>query len=341
MLRNWLLEIAAGFGRMFVNPLLYWTFLLLVITGVRRIKRERMFFGTKIKAVFSEWHHTWGISLLFGLVMSLVAVGIGIVFTPQMLLLISVVTILLSIHGKFTWLSPVYTIGISYLLLLFLPEILHRQSFINTDLFAHVNFSGLAIVLGFLLVAQAALLYGIKRKDVFSSLRKSSRGAWIGVQHLKKLAVIPFFIPIPLGWIHSFADFWPYIPLGDMTSSDSFGLLLFPMVIGFHFQAAGNESQVVKRWLGRRILLLAVIVLAVGIGSIYIGWLSAVAILGGILGWEYIHYRLRTKDQLQPAYFSQTDSGLRVLSVMPGSPSDKWGIYPGSHYKGAWSACSQ
>ncbi|MDY0393222.1 PDZ domain-containing protein [Virgibacillus halophilus] len=329
MLEKIFLEMAASIGKMFINPLFYWSFILVIITGIVRIKRERMLFGIKVDDIFSEWRHTWWISFVFGCLLSLIMVGAGIIFTPSMILLISVLTILLSIHFRFTWLSPVYTIGISFLLLLILPPLFHQQSIVASSLFDHVNYAGLAILLGLLLFVQAILLYTIRKKDTFAELLKSKRGVWTGVHHLKKMAVIPFFIPIPKGWLPPLFDFWPYLPIGQATTDGTYGLMLLPMLIGFHFRVAGFESQQAKQWLGRRILGLAVVVLIAGVASVYIGWLSIAAIALGVLGWEFIHYRQRSRDVLKAPYFSQTDSGLRILTVIPGTTADKLGILPG------------
>lgn len=329
MLENLLLEIAASVGRMFMNPLFYWCFILVTMTGIIRIKKERQLLGIKVDDIFSEWRHTWWISLLFGGLLSIIMVGAGIIFTPQVILLISVLTMLLSIHFRFTWLSPVYTVGLSYLLLLVFPILLHKQTFIPVSLFDDVNYSGLAILLGLLLIVQAILLYSIRKKDTFAELSRSKRGVWTGVHHLKKMAMIPFFVPVPEGWIQPLFDFWPYVAIDHASADSTYGLLFFPMVIGLHFRIAGFETQQAKRWLGRRILVLAVVVLLAGTASLYISWMSFAAIMLGILGWEFIHYRQRSKDQLQTPYFSQTDHGLRILTVIPGTTADKLGILPG------------
>src|SRR5690625_1388212 len=98
----------------------------MIITGHKRIQKERSYFGFKIFNLFSEWKRTWIISITAGLFISLLTLGVGFVFSYETILLLSVVTILLSMNFRCTMLSPSYTIGITYLLLLLAP--LDRKS---------------------------------------------------------------------------------------------------------------------------------------------------------------------------------------------------------------------
>src|SRR5699024_5518134 len=120
------------------------------------IREERNLFGIKIYDVFSEWKNTWGMSAVFGLLISLVALGIGLVFTWETILVLTFIVILLSVTLRFTLLSPSYTIGITFLLLLFSPFILESQTFIPDSFFHDFNFQGLSFL--FVLFLFAVLL---------------------------------------------------------------------------------------------------------------------------------------------------------------------------------------
>ena len=93
LIETWLMECLNAIGQLFLNPLLYWVFLLALIASYKRIKQERYHFGFKVFDVFSEWKNTGSFSLLSGLIMSLIFVGVGIVFSYEVLLLLSVMMI--------------------------------------------------------------------------------------------------------------------------------------------------------------------------------------------------------------------------------------------------------
>lgn len=325
MTEVWGIEIASGIGKLFLNPLLYWALLLIAFAGYKRIKRERMDFGIKVFDIFSEWKNTWITSVIVGIIISTIALGAGLVFTYETILLLSFVVILLSITTKFTMLSASYTIGITYLLLLFLPFVLQNQTYLDADLFTSVNFTGLSLLLGIFLLVEAINLGRIKRNETFPELVIGNRGGWIGRHHIKKLSVIPFFILVPAGMITPIAPFWPYFSLGDETYS----LLLVPFIIGFDHVVKGSLPQNTAIRLAAYVLVLGLVVIALAVGSIFVSWLSLVAVLFALLGREFIKYRQRMNDRLGRAYFHQTDHGLKILGLIPGTPAERLDIFVG------------
>lgn len=325
MTEAWLIEIAKGIGKLFLNPLFYWSFLLVFLAGYQRIKQERMDFGLKIFDVFSEWQKTWVFSIISGLVLSVITIGVGMVFSYETILLLCVVVIILSLTLRFTLLSASYTIGITYLLLLFLPFLLENQTYFEENLFSETDFTSLSILLGLLIIVEAILLSKMKRNESFPSLALGNRGVWIGQHRLKKLSIIPFFILVPSGLITPFAPFWPYFSIGDV----SYSLVLVPFVIGFDHLIRGSMPKIAAVKLAKSTTLLGIIVLLAAIGSIFVSWLSLVAVLIAILGREYIRYRHRLKDRQGLAYFHPINNGLKVLSVIPGTPADRLNILVG------------
>lgn len=321
----WLMELLKACGKLFLNPLFYWSIILVSITSYWRIKRERYNFGTKVLDPFTEWKNTWVLSFIIGLFFSLLFLGIGFVFTKELILLLSIVIILLSVTFRTTLLSPSYTIGITFLLVLILPSLLKQQTYLSANLFMNVNLTSLAILLGLFLFVEAILISRMKRNETFPGLSVSSRGVWIGEHHLKKMSVIPFFILVPTGIIAPFADYWPYFSLGENTYS----LLLVPFILGFDFTVRGGFIEEVANKLAKSITILAITITLLSIGSIYVSWLSTIAIITAIIGREYITYKHRIKDKENVAYFNKLDQGLKVLAVIPGTPADRLDILVG------------
>ena len=325
LVETWLLELLKGIGKIFLNPLLYWSFLLVGVVGYFRIKRERVDFGVKIFNLFSEWRHTWVIAIISGFILSLIMVGVGFVFSYETILLLSIVTILLSVTMRFAMLSASHTIGMTYILLIFLPFLLENQSILDRNLFSEVNFVGLSILLGLLLIVEACLVRSVKRNETFPSIVLGDRGGWIGQHRLKKLSVIPFFTLVPTGMISSFAPFWPYFNLGG----ESYSLLLVPFVIGFDFVVRGNIPELVAKLLAKSITVLGILVLLVAVSSIYIPSLSLAAVILAIIGREIILYRFRVNDRSDVPYFSQGNNGLKILGILPETPAERLGMLVG------------
>lgn len=325
MLEQWLLEGLKAIGKFFLNPLIYWSFILLFMSGYQRVRLERKKFGIKIFDIFSENKNTGIVSILIGLLISLITIGSGFVFSYETILLLSIVVILLSLHAKFTLLSASYTLGITYILLFLSPVLLDFQSYVNPDIFGQVNFTGIVLLLGLFLMVEAFLIGRIKRNETFPTLSLGKRGYWIGQHHLKKLSIIPFFVLIPTGAITPFADFWPYFSIGGETYS----LLLVPFLIGFDYIVQGSLPKDAAQRLSKSLYILGFTIIIFAAGSIFITWLSIIAVLLAIIGREFIQYKHRTTDQSEVAYFGPIASGLKVLQVIPGTPGSRLGILAG------------
>ncbi|MFA1821360.1 PDZ domain-containing protein [Virgibacillus oceani] len=325
VLEAWLWEIGKGIGKVFLNPLLYWAIILVFWTGWQRIKKERFDFGLKVFDVFSEWRYTWKASILFGLGISLVTLRAGMVFSYDVILLLCAVIIILSIAGKLTFLSASYTIGITYLLLLLLPILLEEQTTLDTALLSNMNLTALVILLGIFLIIEGIMLTRTRRNDTYPGLTLGNRGAWIGLHHVKKLAIIPFFVLIPAGLIEPVAPFWPYFSIGG----ESYGLLLFPFIIAYDHKVKGDLPSLAVKKLAKPMIYLGILVLAIAIGSIYIPVLTLAAVIVAILGREFINYRYRIRENEKIPFFRQINDGCKVLAIIPGTPAERLDILPG------------
>ncbi|WP_156288336.1 PDZ domain-containing protein [Oceanobacillus salinisoli] len=325
MVEIWLLEALKGIGRFFLNPLVYWSVILVIAVGYKRIKEERLNFGFKVFDVFSEWKGTWGIAITSGLVISLITLGSGMVLSYETIIVLSIMTILLSITLRFTMLSASYTIGITYLLLLLAPFLLENQTVMDVTLNWETNFTALAILLGLFLIVEALLIRRTHRNQTFPSLALSRRGFWVGQHRLKRMAVIPFFTLIPIGMIGPLEPYWPYVTIGG----EAYGIVLIPFIIGFDFIAKGHMPMQAAQKLSKFITLLGIGITLIAAGSIFISWLSLTAIILAIIGKEYIHYRYRVGDRARLPYFHPENEGIKIVSIIPGTPADRLDLLVG------------
>lgn len=321
----WLTEVLWAIVYSFMNPLVYWSIILVIFAGIRRIRQERRQFGIKVNDLFSEWSRTWLFSIGFGFIVTAVMIGVGVVFTYETMVILCIVTILLSIHGKLTWLSASYTVGLTYVIMIFAPLLLTNQSVIPVERFEDTHLTTIALLVALFVLAESILLYTTTNKETFVRATTSARGSRIGQHHLRKLAIIPFFVLVPSGLITPIASFWPYISLGGETYS----LLLFPFILGFDHATKSTMPEEAAKYIGKRIALLSLLVFAFVAGSLYIPFLSAVAIVVAIVGRELILYRFRMRDKETLPYFPPLEKGLMVLTVIPQSRADRLGIVVG------------
>lgn len=320
MVQDWLLEIAKGVGKLFLNPLLYWSIIFIILVGIKRIKQERRYFGTKVFDVLTEWKDTWGFSAIIGIFYSLIIIGVGMVISYEAIIILSIVTILLTLTFRFTLLSPSYTIGITIIILMLSPLL---SEFLPID--GEINLSSLVILLALMLFVEAHFLSRIRQNETFPGLVRGERGSWVGRHWIKKYSIIPLFTLVPSGLIEPFAEYWPFLSIGG----EDYALVLIPFVLGFEFPVRGSMPYEVANRLAMKLLGLAVIILAIAIGSIFISWLTIIAVVVAILGREFIHYRFRIEDHTRSPFFNHTNDGLKVLSVIPGSPADRLNILIG------------
>ncbi|GGN53736.1 PDZ domain-containing protein [Oceanobacillus indicireducens] len=325
MVELWFQEFGVGILKLFLNPLLYWIFILIFLVGYKRIKMEREQFGVKVFDLFSEWRRTLLPAVLTGILISLIFIGAGVVFSYGSLIILSFMMILLSLNLRFTLLSASYTVGLTYIVLLFLPSLLEKQDIIPVAYFAENNFIGLTFLLGVMLVVEAIYVRRVRRGETFPRLVKSERGIWIGEHHLSKMAMIPLFFLVPGGALESFAPYWPLIPIGG----ESYGIILFPFLLGFSHRIRANVASVRGKQLGKQILWLGIVVMIISVVGYFFKGLSPVALVVAIFGREFITYRLRTWDKKHNALFKPEQQGLRILGIIPGTPAERLDIQVG------------
>ncbi|WP_244856902.1 PDZ domain-containing protein [Oceanobacillus sp. J11TS1] len=321
----WLIELAKGIGKFFLNPAFYWFLFILTAASYFRIKRERYDFGIKVYPKFIEWGKTWLVSLISGILISAVIIGVGMVFSYETLLVLAFAFIILSISTHFTLLSPSYTIGLTFLILFFAPYIFDMQSWVDYSLLYERSLPALAILAGLLLFVESLLIKRIEKQVTFPRIELSDRGVWVGEQQIKRLAVVPLLMLVPEGLITSFAPWWPYFSIGET----SLGLVLIPFLIGFHYKAQGHFHQDAIYKLAKANTFLAIGILIIAVGGVVVPYLSLTAIILAIIGKEYMNYRYREGDRLRRPYYQPHPKGLRVIGIIPGSPAERLEIEPG------------
>ncbi|MBN9655889.1 PDZ domain-containing protein [Halobacillus sp. GSS1] len=321
----WLMEVAKGMGMMVTLPFLYIALAMIFIVSGKRVKEERAAFGTRIFDRFTEWKGTWGTAVISGLILSVLAVGGGVVFSYPLLLLIAGILLLVSLTGRLSWYSSAYTLGLSYLVLLvlpYLPESVRGYEWIGV--LQETPLHTLAGVMAVLLLTESILMLRTTASLTYPERLKGTRGMWIGQHRSRRMTIVPFLALFPGGMIEPFAPWWPLVSFGGET----YGLILIPFVMGWEWKARGQSPVVAAKTMGRHVFLLSLLVLGLAAGSFFIGVLSLAAVMIGLIGREFIFVLHRMREEKTP-FFSSTKKGIRILGVIPRSPADQMGLTPG------------
>lgn len=327
MMELWGFELLYAIGRMFLNPLLYWALLLILLAGARRVKKERVHFGVKVFEPFSEISNTLLISLIFGLMISVISLLAGFVLSIEILLVLAIVAIVLSINGSFQSLSAVYTLGLTFIILMLLPLLPNDlfAPYFSTERLMDEQFVTISFLISIFLIAEGVLILTAKKNHLFPSLKLSERGIWIGEQQLKRMAFIPFLVFIPGGDSQNIIPILPYFQHGNET----YYLAFVPFVLGTQFMIRTQYGETVKSVIGKQKIWLAILVMSLSVLSYFYFIFALLPIIIAIIGNEWITYRNRTRNMYGKPILAPTDEGVKVVETLPNSKAEELEILPG------------
>ncbi|WP_102028668.1 PDZ domain-containing protein [Salirhabdus sp. Marseille-P4669] len=326
MMEAWLIEIGNAFLWLFGQPLFYWVFLLTFLTSYFRRKRERKSFGTALYPIGSEWKKTVLVSIVSSLVLSILLIVLGGVIPYSVLLTISIASIILSITGALTLLSPAYTFGLTILVIWGVNQF--NVSFIPSNWASDFEHTNLTLLLGLctlLLVLETILFFTTKKEYGFARLLKGKRGKYVGRHALRRLAVVPLVIPVPSGMIESFAPWWPLFPIGN----DGYSLMILPFLIGIQQVFQGMYVDQGGKLLGKWNIGFIVIIGMLTAGSYFYPILAVVGAAVAIFGRLIITLWVQFSDQEKQGIYTPQPDSLFILSVIPNTPADKMGLKVG------------
>ncbi|PEZ07235.1 hypothetical protein CN326_08770 [Bacillus sp. AFS018417] len=319
----WSSEIVKAIVRFFAHPALYVFFISSFFVGYLRVLRERKDFSFKVYDILYELRTSAFAGIGFGLILSLITVGMGLVISQASVFMIAIWTVLFALIAQYRYLSPAYTFGIAIAATLLSSKL--PVSFLQLREGEESSVVSLAILLGLMLVVEGFLISNNAANYSTPKLRKGKRGLNIGLHESKRLWLVPIFVLVPGDAITQFASWWPVVSVG----SQKFSLFLIPFLIGFTRTIKSSEPKGALLFTGRRVFGLAAIVLLLGIASYWWHTLAIVAMGVAMLGRLTITVQERLEDEKRPAYFSSRDHGLVVLDTIPGTAGITMDLKPG------------
>ena len=326
MWETWIIEIVKGIGELFLHPLFYVGFILTYILGSMRVKRERKLFHVRVEDPMVEMKEYIVPSLVWGLILSVIAGLIGLTIPFGFILLIGILMLLISLSMQIRFLSPAYTIGLTFLIVYILYETGFQGILSNEYLvIEQAIYPSVAVLTGLLLFAEGMLIRKRGAIQVSPAVEKGKRGLFIGAQATKRIWLVPVLLFIPNGVLTTGWDFWPVFTFGETDWSP----ILVPFFVGFSFKAKSNlMSQVVGK-LGNRVVLLGVIVLALSVAGIWYPIISLAAVLIAMIGRAVIQLVATNHENQSNPFFTSGKNGLMILGVLPESPAERMGLKAG------------
>jgi len=317
------LEIVKAFGKMFLNPLVYWIIFISIIISKRRIKDEMLQFKHELFPIGAEYYQTGKITIMGSLGISIVTFVLNVTFVHEIILFLSIIIFILSFAFGFKLLSAVYTIGFTFILFKVL-ELYDNRLFESGFITPH-TFSSMALLISLFLFSEVLLYKLMTNENSFPEIIKSKRGSSYGSHHIQKASFIPFLVFIPGKITIGSLPIIPYFTLGGENISFAF----VPFIIGFHHIIKASLPDTVVDKLKYYNVILASLVLIGALVSFYLPGLAIGAVGLAIIGKLYINGLIEKEDLQKEPTFIALNNDLKIFAIVPDSPAAILGLKVG------------
>ena len=333
MIQIILQELLYAIGRFFINPLLYVAILGAIVLGYCRVKRERKFFHIRIVHGWSEMKSILKIGWVTSILLSVITIAAGLTLPIELLVSVTVITTVMIILFNFHFLSAIVTWTIAYSLLIWM-DIQNLSVRIFDYTVSGISFDSRAItavviVIGLLLIVEGLLISKDGAHFASPIVEKTSRGLKSIAYFSKKLWVIPVFFIVPSNVIEGYLPWWPLLPLG----SEQFGLVLFPVVIGFQQTTRRLLPSRFYPKLGRNVRILGEVVVLGGAASYFDYRIAYATVLVAIAVRVALSFSYKVKERKDTYAVAPSNDGAVIAAVLPGSPAEKMGLRVGEIIK--------
>lgn len=324
-----IVELLKGVLRLFMNPLLYITIIFTVLLGYRRVIRERQSFKIRIHWGLSETIRLLREGWLAAFCVSLITLLLGIVLPMEYIMLVTVLSILFVVSFYYQLASVVYPFGLAFLVL----WVTFTQNWGFTLFGFTVNasdlklsmLSSIPLLIGILLIAEGMLVQKYGAELASPRLQRTARGLKAVTFLSKRLWILPVFLVIPGDTITSFVSYWPVFSLGGET----YGFILFPIVIGFQQRARKMLPMYFYPQMGRTIVLLGALVFVEGIVSYFYPILGLASVLVAIIGRILISVIYGLSERKGKFAVTPQNEGVVIAAILPNSPAEAMGLQIG------------
>nr|WP_321316102.1 PDZ domain-containing protein [uncultured Ligilactobacillus sp.] len=302
------MEIIKVIGEFFIQPLLWLGILYTLLLYQLRIKNERNNFRIAINKDWYEIRHFVKKGLVWGLILSIFSVIIGI-FIPIKYVFI---------YEIFAMVSMLFlpVIDLSALPLYILGVISYQHGEISSSIFM------LLLSLNYFMKAH---LTGKNDKIWFSPReRQGKRGRRIVQYCFHELTVLPLLILIPGNLVSNF-KFIPLIHFGELK----FSFFILPFFVGSVGKIFKETAKNALEYYRKQNMLMCLIAFAGFIIGTIFPKSSLVLTIFILLASVWMIFKRKKKDEKSNQWYVETNMGIRIVAIRPDTPAAKMNLEPG------------
>lgn len=318
--------------QLLIHPFFYLGILLIILQHRRQIVLERKLFHARLHYLLGEiWRFLlWGLAA--GLFASVIMLVLGPVVSQEAVLLLWGVSLVLVLF-RIRFLCIAYSAGVLGVLkglLDMLPQ-LHEQTSIHWLVGAldGVNVPALLALAGILHLVEAMLIRVQGTRAASPLFFAGKRGRIVGGYYIQGFWPVPLFLLVPASMSTGFELPWPALFAGNGAAAWS--LAAFPVMLGFTERTITMLPKQKTSLTARRLSVYALSVIILALAAYYVPLLLVPAALITIgLHELLIHLSDLQESNSSPLFVHPSQGqGLKILSVLPGSPAAELGILPG------------
>lgn len=324
----------------FVQPLFLIGLFYAFWNHKKRLSYVRETYRMNFNRSFFELFDYFFKAIFIGLVISLIAIALGVPLTIKWYLVYQFISIFLLLLAGSRFIHPIFTFSLTSIVLFLANKF--NYSFSLTGLTNIIRQESLIIdfelgelsplILNSLFLMALLLLFTpflMKNKDnnkLYPVLRSSKRGKRVAKYQNKSLYLLPLAVLVPGHLIEPLASWWPLFTIG----SEKYGVLILPFIIGFQFTISTQLIEDAIRYIKKDLQILTVIAVFLLLFSYFYQAYSIWSVLIVLIGGLFILYRHRQRENLWSFKYGPADEGLRVIAVRPDSPAERMDLKAGA-----------
>lgn len=307
----------------FLNPVVYVAILFTLLLGYFRVKQERRSFRIRILDGWSELRGLLKESIVLSIIISLIVVTTGLVMTEDVLIIISAVSLLMILSLIYSVGSPAIMAALVVIIFWgmqegYIPEI-YGITASSQQLLSLSMFIGLFIIIEGILVKKHGARLASPKMEL------SERGLKAVSYVSKRLWLLPIIFVVPTGFFTDTISYWPIVTIGDGT----YGLVLFPFVIGFSQRAKKTLPTYFFPKVGKKVIQLGVIISLLSVVSYWYVEFVYISIALAALGRLFIHIYFTLKERTGGYAVAPHNEGVMIAGILPNSPAENMGLVVG------------
>lgn len=317
----------------FVQPLFIIGLFYALYNYRKRVKYTRKTFRMNFNKQNFELREYLTKGILPGLLVSALAVGIGIPLTIEWYLIYQVVTILLLVIGGSRFIQPIFTFSLSALVLYGLNEFniqfpvqwftpIVPEDYVQLSETFNDSpelFMNLILIAVFILFVSTFFMNKTKEERLYPVIRPTKRGKNIALYLSNSLWALPLVVLVPGEMIESTVSWWPLLTINN----NQYAILVLPLLVGFHFTLSSQTLKEATTRLQKEFRYLAVFGLLLFGISYFVPLFSRIAVVLLLIGGAFVLIRHRRRENMWTFRYGPADEGLRVIAVRADSPAER------------------